>query len=85
MSWDGLWGFFAECSKDVQRQILEQLDLKTFIKNKAPKTQIEILQHAPGDIVKSLQSLIHPNAQKKLGVSTMSLSDLDARIKGLFR
>lgn len=76
MSWDEMWGYYLECNEEIQRKILKQIDLGTFLRNKAPKIQIEILQHAPQDIVQSVRHLLATAARKKLGVADVPNKNL---------
>lgn len=68
IGWDDFWSFYRGVSKETKKDVLEQIDLGNFIRDKTWKVQFEMLDHAPIEIVYGLRTLLEPQALKRLGL-----------------
>ena len=54
MSWEELWAWYENTTKEVQEDILRQINLKEFLRRLTPKYQKEVLEFAPQEVVQSV-------------------------------
>lgn len=65
-----LWSIYKAAEQPRKDFILHWLDLPKTLKIMSWKTQLEILDNAPEDIVEENKKLLKPEAARKLGLET---------------
>jgi len=49
-SWEEFWVWYSNTTKEIQEDILRQLNLKEFLESLTSKYRVEILEHAPASM-----------------------------------
>lgn len=71
MDWSTLWSLYRNTTKETQEDILRQINLKEFLQSLAPKYQIEVMEHAPTEIIKEVTSVLSSYTKKRMKIETM--------------
>jgi len=71
MDWQSLWAWYAQAREEIQQEILDQIQINKFIRELAPKYQVEVLQNAPRDVIFSVRHLLSAFVEKRLGLETV--------------
>jgi len=53
-----LWAYYKQAPPEIQKDILQQLNLPEFLKGLAPKYQKEVLASAPKEVVQNVSILL---------------------------
>lgn len=70
IAYSDLWAIYKSAEQPRKDFILHWLDLSKTLKIMSWKTQLEILDNAPEDIIKKHKRLLKPEARRKLGLET---------------
>lgn len=66
LSWNDTWAFLSSAPDETMKDFWQQIGLVEFLQSKAPKYQIEIIEHAPTWVYKHVLPVLHPVTRKKL-------------------
>lgn len=58
LTYDDLWSYYKQAGKEVQQEILKQLDLESFLPRVSDKVREEVLRMAPSEIKASTKKVI---------------------------
>jgi len=67
MEWHQFWSWFRTSTPTTQKDILDHLQLETFIKNLPSKYQKEVLENAPAMVIRPILHLLKPAAVSAVG------------------
>lgn len=77
MAYSDLWTIYR-ASNRYKDQILHWLDLPKTLPILSWKTQLEVLDNCPEEIIKKHQGLLKPEAMKKLGLAVRNKKFTDS-------
>lgn len=68
MEWELLWKYFELASNEIKVEIWKQLRLNEHLKSLTSKYQIEVLKHAPDEVIGLVINTLHLETRIKLGL-----------------
>lgn len=54
LSWMDLWTYYRKQNRDIQLEVLKEIDLPTLLGELGVQHQIEVIKGAPRDIIEAL-------------------------------